>query len=80
MPAGNLAGEEGNAGDRLHNLIKTDNIALRDQLISLQVELSQTEGSVAVDEAATNIALYRLYALTKDEIALLEQDRPTGLT
>lgn len=65
--------------NELRKFIDTDNAALREQLISLQVELSETEGSTAAEEAAMNAALYRLYALTKAEIALVERDRPAGL-
>ena len=52
---------------------------LREQVMSLQVDLSQTEGSIAAEEAAMNQALYRLYALTKGEIALVEKDRLAAL-
>jgi hypothetical protein len=74
---------EKKAGERLCNelrkLIDTDNAALREQIISLQAELSETEASISAGEAGMNAVLYRLYGLTKDEIALVEEDRPAGL-
>ncbi len=75
---------ETKAGERLcselRKLIDTDNAALREQVISLQAELSETEGSIAAEEGAINVALYRLYALTKAEIALVEEDHASGLS
>jgi hypothetical protein len=51
---------------------------LREQVISLQAELSQTEAAISAAEAGMNAVLYRLYALTKGEIALVEKDRLAG--
>jgi len=73
---------ENKAAERLCNelrkLIDTDNAALREQVISLQAELSQTEAAISAAEAGMNAVLYRLYALTKGEIALVEKDRLAG--
>lgn len=70
------------AGERLCNelrkLRETDNSALREQVIALQAELSEAEASISTEEAAMNAVLYRLYALTKGEIALVEKDRRLG--
>ena len=77
-----LAAAEGKpikAGEKLCNelrkLIDTDTPALREQVIALQAELSEAEVSIATEEAAMNTVLYRLYGLTKGEIAMVEKDR-----
>ncbi|HSC18361.1 MAG TPA: hypothetical protein VLC74_05555, partial [Rhizomicrobium sp.] len=67
------------AGEKLCNELRklrdTDNPALREQVIALQSELSETEALIAAEEQGINAVLYRLYALNKAEIALVERDR-----
>lgn len=47
--------------------------AVRTQIIDLQGQLTATETAVAEAEGAMNALVYRLYALTPEEIALVEK-------
>jgi methylase of polypeptide subunit release factors len=73
--ASTFAIPEHKAGERLCNelrkLIDTDNAALRNQIMALQAELAETEGSIAAMEAEINGVLDRLYGLTEKEMALV---------
>ncbi|MCV0394128.1 MAG: Eco57I restriction-modification methylase domain-containing protein [Rhizobiaceae bacterium] len=59
--------------DRLRKLVVTENKALIDQFIALQEELGKLEADIAAQEAEMNALTYRLYGLTKAEIALVER-------
>ncbi|MCB4862722.1 hypothetical protein K7W03_24350 [Sphingobium sp. PNB] len=57
----------------LRRLIVTDNQALRDQVIALELEQRTVKAAIADMEAALNERLYGLYGLTEAERRMIEQ-------
>lgn len=57
----------------LRRLIVTDNQALRDQVIALELEQRTMKATIADREAALNERLYGLYGLTEAERRMIEQ-------
>ncbi len=57
----------------LRRLIVTDNQALRDQVIALELEQRTTKANIADREAELNEQLYGLYGLTDIERRMIEQ-------
>jgi hypothetical protein len=56
----------------LRRLIVTDNRALQDQVIALELEQRKAKATIAYREAALNERLYRLYGLTETERRMVE--------
>lgn len=57
----------------LRKMIVTENKALVDQIIELEVQLSDLEGQIKAEEAEINALTYTLYGLTAEEIQMVEQ-------
>lgn len=57
----------------LRRLIVTDNQALRDQVIALELEQRTAKATIADRETALNERLYALYGLTEAERRMIEQ-------
>lgn len=55
----------------LRKLVVADNAALVQQIITLERELSALEADIARQEAEINALIYRLYALTEDDVRLI---------
>lgn len=60
--------------NKLRRLARTDNPALVEQIIALERELSALDAEIARQEAEMNRLVYRLYALSDADIALIESD------
>ncbi len=69
-------------GKKLANALRklpvADNPAAVHQIIALEHELSALEADIARKEAVLNSLIYRLYALTQGDIALIQKDRRLG--
>jgi hypothetical protein len=82
--AATFAVTEKTDGKRLANglrkLAVADNPAVVQQIITLERELSRLEADTTQHEAEINVLIYRLYDLTDDDIALIENEkRPRSL-
>ena len=58
--------------DALRKVALTAPDAVREQIIDRELALSAVEAEIAAAEAEMNARVYRLYALTLDEITLVE--------
>jgi uncharacterized small protein (DUF1192 family) len=56
----------------LLDLRATADAGLRDRIVALDAEITALDAALAAREAALNALLYRLYALTPEETALVE--------
>ena len=59
----------------LRKLTVADNIAVVQQIIALERELSRLEADIARQEVGINSLVYRLYDLTDNDIALIQADK-----
>lgn len=57
----------------LLDLRTTDDAPLRDRLLALDAEITALDATLAERESALNAIIYRLYALTPEEIAMVEK-------
>jgi hypothetical protein len=57
----------------LLKLRKTDNAAIKAQVVKLDAEIQALDAEIAAAEANMNVLTYRLYKLTDEEIELVER-------